>query len=226
MEGFKRGQYKVLVATDIAARGIDVSGISHVINYDVPDTVEAYTHRTGRTGRALCTGEAITFAGREDYLFVKQVEARLDGRLERREALGLPVGEPISDEAEISTGRSGSNRGGFSPGRQSRPSARPARAPRVQGGNGERRGNSPRSPRVATPGQVQEKSVMMGQDGGPIWRAEAGGRGVPGKTAAPAGRGKGPSRPDQANRGRRVRRPTAMGLDFTRQSRNGSRDSA
>ncbi|MBU0481143.1 MAG: DEAD/DEAH box helicase [Proteobacteria bacterium] len=85
MEGFKKGQYNVLVATDIAARGIDVSGISHVINYDVPDTVEAYTHRIGRTGRAQCTGEAITFAAREDFRFIKDVESNLNSKMLLRE---------------------------------------------------------------------------------------------------------------------------------------------
>jgi ATP-dependent RNA helicase RhlE len=228
MEGFKRGQYKVLVATDIAARGIDVSGISHVINYDVPDTVEAYTHRTGRTGRALRSGEAITFAGREDYLFVKQVEARLEGRLERREALGLPVGEAISDEADNTVRPAGPRRNGSSPGRNNRSAARPSRAPRTQGANTDRRGNSPRPPRVATPGQPQENNVQMGQDGGPIWRAEPGAKGVPGRASAPTGRGaKGAGRPDQANRGRRGRRSAPMGLDFTQQPRRGgSRNSA
>jgi len=52
MEGFRNGKFNIMVATDIAARGIDVLGISHVVNYDLPDTVETYTHRTGRTGRA------------------------------------------------------------------------------------------------------------------------------------------------------------------------------
>ena len=66
MSGFKSGKYEILVATDIAARGIDVSKVSHVINYDVPDTPEAYTHRIGRTGRAECTGKACTFITTED----------------------------------------------------------------------------------------------------------------------------------------------------------------
>jgi ATP-dependent RNA helicase RhlE len=79
LSGFKRGQFKVLVATDIAARGIDVSGISHVINFDVPDTVEAFTHRVGRTGRAACTGEAFTFACRDDRKIISQIE-RSQGR--------------------------------------------------------------------------------------------------------------------------------------------------
>ena len=66
MDGFRRGQYKILVATDVAARGIDVCGISHVINYDIPETTDAYTHRVGRTGRACKSGDAFTFvAGRE-----------------------------------------------------------------------------------------------------------------------------------------------------------------
>ncbi|MEN8135895.1 MAG: DEAD/DEAH box helicase [Thermodesulfobacteriota bacterium] len=85
MDGFRQGKYNVLVATDIAARGIDVSGISHVINFDVPDTVEAYTHRIGRTGRAQCNGEAITFAGGEDLGFIKQVENRLNSKMVNRE---------------------------------------------------------------------------------------------------------------------------------------------
>jgi ATP-dependent RNA helicase RhlE len=66
MEGFRNGRFKILVATDVAARGIDVHGVSHVINYDIPDTVEAYTHRIGRTGRASESGDAFTFVCNED----------------------------------------------------------------------------------------------------------------------------------------------------------------
>jgi len=61
LDGFRSGRYKILVATDVAARGIDVRGISHVINYDVPESANAYTHRIGRTGRACETGDAFTF---------------------------------------------------------------------------------------------------------------------------------------------------------------------
>ncbi|MDZ7642466.1 MAG: DEAD/DEAH box helicase [Desulfurivibrio sp.] len=74
MEGFKQGRFNIMVATDIAARGIDVAGISHVINYDMPATVEAYTHRIGRTGRAERHGEAYTFATAEDKVIVRQIE--------------------------------------------------------------------------------------------------------------------------------------------------------
>jgi len=83
LNGFKRGEFKVLVATDIAARGIDVSGISHVINFDMPDTVDAYTHRVGRTGRAACTGEALTFACREDMKIIRQIERSMGAKLAR-----------------------------------------------------------------------------------------------------------------------------------------------
>ncbi|MBA3010594.1 MAG: DEAD/DEAH box helicase [Desulfobacula sp.] len=85
LNGFKDGTFKILVATDIAARGIDVEGISHVINYDVPDTAETYTHRTGRTGRATRSGEAFIFADREDSKIISLIERNL-GKKMRREA--------------------------------------------------------------------------------------------------------------------------------------------
>jgi ATP-dependent RNA helicase RhlE len=84
LNGFRTGKYKILVATDIAARGIDVSKISHVINYDMPDTVDAYTHRIGRTGRAERTGDAFTFVTRPDRAFVWTIENVLGEKLERR----------------------------------------------------------------------------------------------------------------------------------------------
>ena len=67
MRGFRSRRFDILVATDIAARGIDVSNVSHVINYDVPNTPEAYTHRIGRTGRSERDGKACTFVTREDW---------------------------------------------------------------------------------------------------------------------------------------------------------------
>lgn len=83
LNGFRDGSFKILVATDIAARGIDVLGISHVINYDVPDTAETYTHRTGRTGRATRTGQAFTFAGREDSKMISLIERNLGKKMAR-----------------------------------------------------------------------------------------------------------------------------------------------
>jgi ATP-dependent RNA helicase RhlE len=84
LDGFRDGSYQILVATDIAARGIDVSSISHVVNYDIPDTADAYTHRIGRTGRAAKTGDAFTFVTREDEPLVKSVERVLGEKIERR----------------------------------------------------------------------------------------------------------------------------------------------
>jgi superfamily II DNA/RNA helicase len=85
LDGFKNGTFSILVATDIAARGIDVSQISHVINFDMPDTVEAYTHRTGRTGRAACTGEAFTFMTADDTRMIRMVEQNLGRKIEKVE---------------------------------------------------------------------------------------------------------------------------------------------
>lgn len=81
MDGFRDGRFKILVATDIAARGIDVHNISHVINYDVPDTAETYTHRTGRTGRATRSGQALTFADNDDSRMVSLIERQLGKKM-------------------------------------------------------------------------------------------------------------------------------------------------
>jgi ATP-dependent RNA helicase RhlE len=95
LDGFRAGSYQILVATDIAARGIDVSGISHVINYDMPDTVDAYTHRIGRTGRAAKTGDAFTFTTREDGEMVRSIERVLGSRVERRTLDGFDYRKPM-----------------------------------------------------------------------------------------------------------------------------------
>jgi ATP-dependent RNA helicase RhlE len=84
MEGFRDGSYRILAATDIAARGIDVSRVSHVINYDIPDTAETYIHRIGRTGRASRKGDAFTLVEPEDEGMVRSIERLLSKPLERR----------------------------------------------------------------------------------------------------------------------------------------------
>lgn len=89
MDGFRSGSFKILVATDIAARGIDVSGVSHVINYDLPDTVETYIHRTGRTGRANQPGQAYTFTTMEDNKTITLIEKALGRKM--TEELLLPA---------------------------------------------------------------------------------------------------------------------------------------
>jgi ATP-dependent RNA helicase RhlE len=94
LEGFKRGKFRVLVATDIAARGIDVSGISHVINFDVPQYAEDYIHRIGRTGRAGATGDAITFVGNDERQYVRRIEQFIGKRFSSHPYPGAPVQLP------------------------------------------------------------------------------------------------------------------------------------
>jgi ATP-dependent RNA helicase RhlE len=89
LDGFKRGTYNILVATDIAARGIDVSGISHVINFDMPGTAETYTHRTGRTGRASCAGEAFTFVTADDHKMLRALERTFGKKMVYKQDIGI-----------------------------------------------------------------------------------------------------------------------------------------
>ncbi|MDD5457339.1 MAG: DEAD/DEAH box helicase [Candidatus Margulisbacteria bacterium] len=89
LEGFRKGQYQIMVATDIAARGIDVSQISHVINFDIPATTEAYTHRIGRTGRATRKGEAFTFMTRDERGIVHTLERNVGAELKCRVLQGF-----------------------------------------------------------------------------------------------------------------------------------------
>jgi ATP-dependent RNA helicase RhlE len=89
MDGFRDGRFRILVATDIAARGIDVTKVSHVINFDIPGTPEAYIHRIGRTGRASQKGEAFTLITSEDKAMVRAIDRMLGFSVERRQLKGL-----------------------------------------------------------------------------------------------------------------------------------------
>lgn len=82
LNGFKDGTFTILVATDIAARGIDVAGLRQVINYDVPGNAEAYIHRTGRTGRAASCGDAYTLATKDDHQIIRAIEKALNKKLD------------------------------------------------------------------------------------------------------------------------------------------------
>ena len=126
MEGFRKHQFDILVATDIAARGLDVEQVSHVINFDMPDTPDAYTHRIGRTGRSEREGKAYTFVSAEDHAMVRAVERRIGAAIPRLTAEGI---ESIA----------------FAAGRSSGPP--PSRPPgrRGPGANGHRRPSSSRS---------------------------------------------------------------------------------
>jgi len=97
INGFRRGRYDILVATDIAARGIDVSEITHVINFDMPDTVDAYIHRIGRTGRALQSGDAFTLAVTDDGPMIRNIEKILGFGIERRSITGFDYGDFVPE---------------------------------------------------------------------------------------------------------------------------------
>jgi len=93
---FKRGKFRILVATDIAARGIDIADLGHVINYDVPMVPEDYVHRVGRTARAEATGDAITFVSNDEEKYFAQIERALGKRLDRAKLPQLPAKSEIT----------------------------------------------------------------------------------------------------------------------------------
>lgn len=114
IDGFRGNTYDILVATDVASRGIDVAGIAHVINYDMPDTADAYTHRVGRTGRVDQTGEALTLAQPEDEPIVRQIERVLGQPIERRRLDQFNYGD-FNPESRPKNGHGPSNGNGHRP---------------------------------------------------------------------------------------------------------------
>jgi len=112
MDGFRKRDFDVLVATDIAARGLDIRHVSHVVNYDIPNTSDAYTHRIGRTGRAESEGKAYTFVTQGDHAMIREVETKLGSVIPRRnvegiESIPFPAGRPGSGQHHHrSSGRS------------------------------------------------------------------------------------------------------------------------
>jgi ATP-dependent RNA helicase RhlE len=101
LKGFQDGYYRVLVATDVAARGIHVEGIAHVVNYDLPQVPEDFIHRVGRTGRAGARGTASTFATRSERSEVTRIERTLSIKLKRREVSANIPQAPRKDAAPV-----------------------------------------------------------------------------------------------------------------------------
>jgi ATP-dependent RNA helicase RhlE len=97
LDGFKQGTIRVLVATDIAQRGLDISGITHVINYDVPQQPEDYVHRIGRTGRAAATGDAYTFMAPDEIAMVRTIERVIRQQIPRVSVPGFDFGTIAAD---------------------------------------------------------------------------------------------------------------------------------
>jgi len=130
LEGFKNGRFRVLVATDIAARGIDVTALSHVINFDVPNVPEDYIHRVGRTGRASATGDAFTFVSPAEESDLRSIERAISKRLPRvtlptfdykaqsTEKLEVPIAQRVAEiraRKQQDRSRSEAKSGGHAP---------------------------------------------------------------------------------------------------------------
>jgi len=134
LRDLRRGRLRLLVATDVAARGIDIPGISHVINFDLPMAAEDYIHRIGRTGRAGASGVAISFASHgTDVQRLERIEKLIGERLPQVEIPGLEPSRPLrrTRTAGKRPGRSGGRGGGFKRGK-GRPGGRPRREPIVE----------------------------------------------------------------------------------------------
>ena len=163
LDGFKAGRYRILVATDIAARGIDVSNIECVINYDLLDNAEDYVHRIGRTGRAGKSGHAISFAAPDQSSAMRDIERLIESPVEVSQQSSHQFDARASGGGRGRGGRSGGGRpsgsssrsGGFAGDRSSRPAgagrsgfsggaSRGGSAPRTNSGAGRRMPSSPR----------------------------------------------------------------------------------
>jgi ATP-dependent RNA helicase RhlE len=124
LRGFKSGQVRVLVATDIAARGIDVEGISHVVNYDFPPQPEDYVHRIGRTGRAQAIGDAISFVTPDDHASLRALEKFISRGIPRKQAGGFSYAEEPKILSAFPQSRRPAARPDFRPSRPSSPQNR------------------------------------------------------------------------------------------------------
>lgn len=195
LEGFKSGKYRVLIATDIAARGIDVKGIELVLNFDLPDNSEDYVHRIGRTGRAGHEGRAISFATPEQSRDVRDIERLIRIAIPRGNAGELPparamspAGEEFDDRPRFggrsggrsSGGRSGgySGRSGSSYGGSSRSSSYGDRSSETRRSNYSRPGDAARAQRGEAPAASAPRARSYGVAGFNRNNAPARGNGV------------------------------------------------
>ncbi|MBN2311331.1 MAG: C-terminal helicase domain-containing protein, partial [Candidatus Hydrogenedentes bacterium] len=115
LDGFRSGRYQFLIATDVAARGLDIQGISHVINFDIPENPDDYIHRIGRTARASAEGDAITFVSPDEHLALEAVERALARNLPRADWAGsvpvLTLFRPPEERGKRAKQRGGRRRG-------------------------------------------------------------------------------------------------------------------
>jgi ATP-dependent RNA helicase RhlE len=193
---FKSGELQVLVATDIAARGIDIDQLPHVVNFELPNVPEDYVHRIGRTGRAGASGEAISLACVDEEIFLRDIEKLIKRSIPREVVPGFEP--PAGEKAEpivlgrMTIGVGGTRRGGGGGGGDRRGSQRPASpAPRHEaprGGQG--RPTSAPPPRPQPPARGPQRDAPRSSQG-PSQRPSGGGRGNAstgrGSGAAPVG---------------------------------------
>jgi ATP-dependent RNA helicase RhlE len=135
LKGFKSGHHDIMVATDIAARGLDVESISHVINYDMPDTADAYIHRIGRTGRAQRTGDAFTLVTPDDNDMIRTLERIMGQPIKRETIEGFNYLVPAPPTSSSKGKPAGGSRGRGAPRDDSRRPPRPAPTPSSYGKN-------------------------------------------------------------------------------------------
>jgi len=150
LDGFRSGTLKVLVATDIAARGIDVEGISHVINYDIPNIPETYVHRIGRTARAGASGVSISFCESEERPYLVDIERLLEAHIDRVDDHPYPPSQRPPGPTDLHGHSRPSGGGGGRPARGGRPGGggrggRPGGGGRGGRGGGRNRGRGGRS---------------------------------------------------------------------------------
>jgi ATP-dependent RNA helicase RhlE len=205
LEGFKSGKYRILVATDIAARGIDVEALSHVVNFDVPNMPEDYIHRVGRTARAELTGDAITFVAPDEEDDLRSIERAISKRLPRvtvpdfdykkrpEEKLEIPIQERIAAirarkaEDRARSKAKAERRGAAEASRSKAPAPRSASGPRGASASASGRGSASASRPQSRPAPARPQSA-------------------PPQRATPAAPATGSDSSNERNRSRRGRR--------------------
>jgi ATP-dependent RNA helicase RhlE len=180
LQEFKDGTVRVLVATDIAARGIDVDGISHVINYDFPLHAEDYVHRIGRTGRAQQVGEAISFVAQDDYAPLKTLERFIGRGIVRKRAENFDYSAPAPaappgerpDRPFRDPRRQQQQRGGGGGGRTGGGGGRSTPRPATVNANGDGpRTSAPAAPKGVGGGRSVRDGGSRPVDGGKVGHA-------------------------------------------------------
>jgi ATP-dependent RNA helicase RhlE len=197
---FKSGDLQVLVATDIAARGIDIDQLPHVVNFELPNVPEDYVHRIGRTGRAGASGEAISLVCLDEELFLREIEKLIKREIPREVVPGFEP--PPSERAEpivlgrMTIGVRGNGRGGSKP----QGGGRPPQQGRPQGGGGRPQGGgggqparpqghrAPHAPAQAAAPHARGGQPPRSQAGGQPQRSQGGGGGSSGRGTGPTPR--------------------------------------